>query len=105
MAEKDYTVLKVAWFTQQQGRIDRIESIHARHRALVEFLQGHGLTVRTVLGPNEPLADDSCLMRSDLTERGFLLYQKAEQKWLRAHDRGIRDPTDMTIFERELAKL
>lgn len=104
MEEKEYTVLKVGWFTQQQGRITSMESIHASHRALVEFLQDHGLTVRTVLEKDEPLTDNSCLMRSDLTEKGFLLYQKAEQKWLRGHDRG-KSPTDMTVFERELAKL
>ena len=104
MEEKDYTILKVGWFTQQQGRITSTESIYASHRALLTFLQAHGLTVRTVLGEDEPLTDNSCLMRSDLTEKGFLLYQKAEQKWLRGHDRG-KSPTDMTVFERELAKL
>lgn len=104
MEEKDYTVLKVGWFTQQQGRITSTESIHGRHRALMAFLQTHSLTVRTVLEEDEPLTDGSCLMRSDLTEKGFLLYQKAEQKWLRGHDRG-KSLTDMTVFERELAKL
>ena len=74
MEDKDYTVTKVGWFTQLQGRITSTESIHANHRALVTFLQAYGLTVRTVLGEDEPLTDDSCLMRSDLTERGFLLY-------------------------------
>ncbi|MFC7670530.1 hypothetical protein ACFQT0_26490, partial [Hymenobacter humi] len=58
----------------------------------------------TVLEPEEIINDESCLMRSDLTDEGFKLYQKAEQKWLRGIDRG-KDPTDMGVFEKELAKL
>ncbi|HEX8658336.1 MAG TPA: hypothetical protein VF690_12410 [Hymenobacter sp.] len=104
MEERDYTITKVGWLTQLQGRITSTESIHASHRALLAFLKTHGLTVRTVLEEDEPLTDDSCLMRSDLTEKGFLLYQKAEQQWLRGQDRG-KSPTDVTVFERELAKL
>lgn len=101
--EKDFTLFKVSWFTQLQGSIESLEKIHARHYALIDFLQRNNLTVREVLSKDEPLSDSSCLMRSDLTDKGFKVYQKAEQKWLRGIDRG-KSPTDMQIFEKELAK-
>jgi hypothetical protein len=100
----DFTLFKVAWFTQIPGTLETEQAVHARHRALVEFLQGHGLTVRQVLKPGEALTDESRLMRSELTDRGFALYQQAEQKWLRAMNRG-KDVTDMRVFEKHLAKL
>jgi Asp-tRNA(Asn)/Glu-tRNA(Gln) amidotransferase A subunit family amidase len=100
----DFTLFKVAWFTQRLGSLEMEQEIHARHRALVEFLQHQGLTVREVLKPGDALTDESCLMRSDLTARGFALYQQAEQKWLQAMDKG-RDFTDMRVFEKHLAKL
>jgi hypothetical protein len=103
-APPDFTVFKVAWFTQIQGTVETEQVVHARHRALVEFLQRHGLTVREVLKPGEALTDESCLRRSDLTDRGFALYQQVEQKWLRAIDRG-REVTDMRVFEQHLSKL
>jgi hypothetical protein len=103
-AMPDFTLFKVAWFTQLQGTLETEQAVHARHRALVEFLQGHGLTVQQVLKPGETLTNESRLMRSDLTDRGFALYQQAEQKWLRAIDRG-KNVTDVRVFEKHLAKL
>jgi hypothetical protein len=101
--QKDFTLLQVGWFTRPSWAIPEAE-VHAFYRALLHYLQDHQLTVRPVLERNEPLSDESKLMRSDITDKGFQLYQRAEQKWLKGIDKG-KKPDDMSIFDRELAKL
>lgn len=104
--EANFTITRVSWGTARiaLGSTETVERIHARHRALVFFLQEHSLTVRQILKEDDPLNDESKLMRADLTDKGFKLYQKVEKQWLNGIDRG-KDPTDMTIFIKELAKL
>lgn len=102
--EKDFTIFKISWFTRPESSVTSAEAVYARHRALINFLQDNNLTTRTILEPDAHLNDDSSLLRSDLTDKGFLLYQKAEQKWLRGIDKG-QSPTDMHVFEKELSKL
>lgn len=101
--QKDFILLQVGWFTRP-GWATPEAKVHAFYRALVHYLQAHQLTVRLVLERNEPLTDESKLMRSDVTDKGFLLYQRTEQKWLKGIDRG-KKPDDMKIFDKELAKL
>lgn len=101
--QKDFTILKIGWFTQRIGATPEAE-VHAFYRALVNYLQAHQLTVHLVLEKDGPLTDESKLMYSDLTSKGFRLYQRAEQKWLKGIDRG-KDPTDMSVFDKELARL
>jgi hypothetical protein len=79
-------------------------TVHALYRALVYYFQEHQLTVRLVLAGDERLTDESKLMRSDVTDKGFLLYQRTEQRWLKAIDRG-KNPSDMSLFDKELTKL
>jgi hypothetical protein len=103
--EKDYAIMRVNWHTQRiaLGSLETILQIHARFRALIEFLQAHSLTTRTVLRTGDEVTDNSCLLRSDLTEEGFEVYRKAEQKWLRNIER-TKNFTDMRLFARELSK-
>ncbi|RZJ90568.1 MAG: hypothetical protein EOO60_08820 [Hymenobacter sp.] len=102
--EKDYIIFKVGWLTQVRGNESRIEHIHTIVKSLLGYLQKHQLVVQPILEIGEPITDELKLMRSNLTDRGFRLYKQAEQKWLKGIDRG-RDPTNMGVFDRELAKL
>ena len=101
--QSDFTLLKIGWFTRPDVETPEAK-VHTFYRALIQFLQEHQLTVKLLLEQGEPLTDESKLMRSDLTDKGFLLYQRAEQKWLKGIDRG-KDPTDMRVFAKELTKI
>lgn len=102
--EEDFTILQISWFTQRVGILATVGDIHSRHRALLDFLQQHGLTTRTVLQTGAPITDESRLLRSDLTAEGFEVYRRTEQRWLRSIDRTKRY-TDMRLFTKELAKI
>jgi hypothetical protein len=101
--QNDFTLLQIGWFTRPSVGTPEAK-VHAYYRALLDFLQQHQLTVRPVLEKDESLSDESKLMRSDLTDKGFILYGLAEQKWLKGIDRG-KDPTDMKVFANELARI
>ena len=102
--EKDFTILQISWFTQRVGSLNTVEDIYSRHRALLDFLQQHGLTTRIILPTGAPLTDESRLLRSDLTAEGFEVYRRTEQRWLRSIDRTKRY-TDMRLFAKELVKV
>jgi hypothetical protein len=70
----------------------------------INFLQGHGLTTRTLLAAGDEVTADTKIWKSDLTEEGVSFVRRAEQKWLRAIDRG-KAPTNTKMLEKELAKL
>jgi hypothetical protein len=105
MNEKQtFTIDKVGWHTQTPGNTETTESIHNRFRAITAFLQENGLTVKHILGSEEQITDDLSIRSVDLTEEGLVLMKKCYDKWLQRVDQGM-PPEDLSIFQKELAKL
>ena len=87
--EKDFCVDSVAWSLDGVRRhtdagfpdIPR-EIIIRRFWQYLQFLQSHGLTVRTV-APSRAEVDDSTELRNaDLTDEGFRFIQYSHPRWL-----------------------
>jgi hypothetical protein len=99
-----YTISKVGWHTQTLGNTETTEQIHRRFHTLASFLQDNGLTVRTLLAPNDVITDESAIRSSDLTDEGLFLLKKCYDRWLKKIDKGM-PPDDVTLLQRELLKL
>ncbi|MCA9127570.1 MAG: hypothetical protein KDB22_10815, partial [Planctomycetales bacterium] len=65
--------------------------LHANYRtmaaALAGFLQGNGLTTRTLLDSETTVSEDFAITAGDLTDEGLALYRDAEQAWLKSLDK------------------
>ncbi|MEM6457808.1 MAG: hypothetical protein AAF710_00285 [Planctomycetota bacterium] len=105
MVDKDFTVAKVAWHTQQKGNQGREEIYRTLFGTYFKFLQEKGLVTRVILVPGAPVTDDMKLCWSDLTDRGKLLVKQYEGKWLAKWDRGNAAPDDVSILEKGLEKI
>lgn len=102
--QKKFTIDKVRWHTQAPGNTETVEEIGARFRAIILFLQEHGLTVKPILRQGDPVTDDLAIVSTDLTEDGLELMKRCHDKWLRQLDRGASHD-DLFLFEKELAKM
>lgn len=71
---------------------------------LVGFLQSNDLVTRTLLPEGAEIDGTFVIRRSDLTDEGYELYQRVEQRWFNAIDKGVA-PTDTAILEKALKKL
>ncbi|MFO1484804.1 MAG: hypothetical protein U1F71_15685 [Verrucomicrobiaceae bacterium] len=80
------------------------EQVRLFFDCIINYLQSNGLTARILLKPGETTDEKTKIMSSDLTEVGLELMGACYDKWLKSHDRG-KPITDMTIFDKELAKL
>lgn len=100
----DFVIDQVAWHTGTVGNPETPESTKLRFRAVVRFLQNHGLTSLTILRDGEEIDDAFAIRSGDLTETGLALMKKAYDKWVQRVDRGM-DPEDTTLLGRELAKM
>jgi hypothetical protein len=102
--DNDFIIDKVSWYTQVVGRIKTDEEIHLRFRCMISFFQNNGLTSRVILKDDDLVTDETQIKVSDLTDKGFMLIKKAHDKYLKGINRG-KVPTDVSVFEKELAKL
>ncbi len=87
MKVKDYCVLSPAWGIQRTGLEDiPREYWIERFWVLIDFLQSHGLTVRTLFLNKESIENESKLMASDLNPQGIRVVELGLDKWSRAND-------------------
>lgn len=85
--KKDFCILSPAWGIKQIGLEDiPREYWIQRFWVLIDFLQRHRLTVRTLFLSKELIEDDSKLMFSDLSPQGFQVIELGLDNWSRAND-------------------
>lgn len=99
-----FTIDQVSWHSNARGNPETREHINARFWAVVSFLQRSGLTTRTLASDPGQISDAFAIQSDDLTPVGLELMKKVYEKWLTKVDEGL-DPNDVTLFERQLAKL
>lgn len=97
----DFEVIGIDIFWNATKRLDHRRLVLAVFDTLVRFLQDNGLVTRRLLADGEEISSSFVIRRSDLTDEGFRFYQKAEQKWLSAIDRGTA-PSDVSILQKAL---
>ena len=78
--------------------------VRARFSALVGFLRSNGLLTRELLMPSQAPDESLKIMKSDLTDEGFLLIQRAYPKLLRGIDQG-KAPSDVSLLEMALRRM
>jgi hypothetical protein len=66
--------------------------------AFVRFCQSQGLTARMLLRHNQAVSRATNVFRSDLTEDGYKLFEKAYNKWFKAGYEGRREPEDTSVL-------
>lgn len=86
--EKDFTVCSIAWdldIVQNHTRAGfqhiADEIVFRRFFQFLEFIQRHGLTVRTVAESLSDVTPATSLRNSDLTDDGFRFIQYAQPRW------------------------
>lgn len=80
------------------------QRVRARFNAFVSFLEKNLLLSAESKISLANLSDTTKIMKSDLSEKGWLLVKLAYDKWLRSIDRS-QNPEDVRILEKELKKL
>jgi len=102
--QKHFTIDKVSWHTSTIGNECAVPRIHNYFRSIISFLQKNGLVNDTILSETDEISDDVAIISDNLTEDGLELMKKSYDKWLKRVDKGM-SPTDVTILEKELAKI
>jgi hypothetical protein len=100
--EKEYTIDRVSWHTNQKGNLETREETIERFRVLAEFLESQDLTEGPLLGSEGVVDDDFEIRTSNLTQLGRKVMKRGYDRWLSHIDRG-GDPRETRILERALA--
>ena len=86
--EKDFTICSIEWdldIVQRHTKagFDHIPDgiVYRRFFQFLDFIQRHGLTVRTVAASLPDVTATTALRNSDLTDEGFRFIQYAEPRW------------------------
>lgn len=102
--QRDFALLDLGAMLAASKRLDYRRSVTESFNVLINFLQANGLTRRELLGPGQTLPPAFKLLKSELTEEGYLLFATAVQRWLAWIDKG-NPVVDVSIMERGLKKL
>ena len=100
---KDFVIDQVSWHWDSES--EPPARTLTRFKAVAEFLQGNALTTRPLVVSDADVNADFRISSADLTDEGLALIKKVYDRWLTKVDNGEVDPTDMTLFQRALAKL
>ncbi|WP_300905759.1 hypothetical protein [uncultured Bacteroides sp.] len=83
----DYVIEKVRWFNNLAFTDDYMNQQCRFFENYVRFLQQHGFTTRTILGPNNKANNESEIRVSDLTCEGFEFFKYGIVRWRKKLDR------------------
>lgn len=83
---------------------DYQNSARLRFKTFISFLEKHDLLSKESKLSSEQFSDDVKVMKSDLTENGWILVCKVYEKWLSSVDRK-QNPSDASVLEKELKKI
>lgn len=100
----DYAIDKVSWHTRSDPDPAFHERVRLRFQAVARFLQSNNLAKTTLLPDGVPVNDAFEINTSSLTDEGRQFMKQAYSKWQKAQNKG-KSPTDVTILQKELARL
>lgn len=100
----DFVLIDVPGMLNFSKRRSHREQTLATYTTLCQFLQKNALVTRNIIESNQQVSDGLQVRRKDLNDEGYVFFCEAEQKWLKAIDRG-GSPTDTTILEAALRKI
>lgn len=106
LMNKDFTIDKISWHTQTERNYEFDTSVIYRYfEGIITFLQENNLTTRTILKKGDKVTEETCIMRSDLTDVGFQLIKKCYSRWVDAVvDKG-KSPNDFKTLTNALKKI
>jgi hypothetical protein len=100
---EDFVIDQISWHWGSGS--EPPQKTLVRFKAVVRFLQAHGLVKTTLLGEGDEPTGRFCIRASDLTDEGLVLMKAAYDPWLRRVDQGKAAPDDVSLLERRLARL
>jgi hypothetical protein len=89
---KDFALCRVKWQTQLVGAVRTREQVINEYWILVDFFQKNSLATHPLAKSESDISDEFVIMKSDLTEVGYKVFQKGHSKYVGALDRG-RNPS------------
>lgn len=98
-----FTVDQIGWHTRVPGNPETREEVVARFCAIVQWLQLHELTTRTLLHSQDELNDSFSIRSDDLTEVGLAVMRAAYSRWVDGVGRG-KPVSDVATLDRALKK-
>lgn len=99
----DFVIDQVSWHWKSGS--EPPEKTLVRFKAVVRFLQAHGLVRTTLLKDGDEPTERFCIRASDLTDEGLRLMKVAYDPWLRKVDEGKAAPDDVRLLEKKLERL
>lgn len=102
---KDYPLMDISVHLVASKNREYRETTFAYYKAFAGFLQTNGLVVHALLEEGETPSENFKIMRSSLTDEGFVFIQKALDKWLTAISSGKTKPDDTKILEKALKSI
>lgn len=72
---------------------------------LLKFIQDNGLTRRVICADAPKVPDDQVIYLRDITEDGYALVRAARNTWDSYLERENADPSNLSLLEKELAKI
>jgi hypothetical protein len=100
---EDFVIDQVSWHWKSGS--EPPEKTLARFKAVVRFLQTHGLVRTPLLKDEDEPTERFCIRASDLTDEGLRLMKAAYDPWLRKIDEGKAAPDDVSLLEKKLTRL